>query len=139
MAVHSPSSCHGIVGSDGTRRCPTRTRTTAMRFSAGFAAAAFGPGEISKSLHERTCWRHVGWEFYHSQCGAYPERKLRENCTAIRSSFCRGARGLACADDAKASARETANSLIIVTLLSKSPEAGLLPFGAHQPTSLGGL
>jgi hypothetical protein len=42
---------------------------------------------------------------------------------------------MACADDAKASAKATANNLIIVTLLLKSPKAGLLPFGAHQPTS----
>ena len=41
---------------------------------------------------------------------------------------------MACADDAKASAKATANNLIIVTLLLKSPKAGL---GAHQPTSGG--
>jgi hypothetical protein len=44
---------------------------------------------------------------------------------------------MACADDAKASAKATANNLIIVTLLLKSPKAGLLPLGAHQPTSGG--
>jgi hypothetical protein len=44
---------------------------------------------------------------------------------------------MACADDAKASAKATANNLIIVTLLLKSPKAGLLPFGALQPTSGG--
>ena len=47
---------------------------------------------------------------------------------------------MACADDAKASAKATANNLIIATLLLvtfllKSPEAGLLPFDVHQPTS----
>jgi hypothetical protein len=41
---------------------------------------------------------------------------------------------MACADDAKASAKATANNLIIVTLLLKSSKAGLLPFGEHQPT-----
>jgi hypothetical protein len=41
---------------------------------------------------------------------------------------------MACADDAKSSAKATANNLIIVTLLLKSPKAGL---GAHQPTSGG--
>ena len=45
-----------------------------------------------------------------------------------------GTRGMACADDAKASAKATANNLIIVTLLLKSSKAGLLPFGEHQPT-----
>jgi hypothetical protein len=41
---------------------------------------------------------------------------------------------MACADDAKASAKATANNLIIVTLLLKSSKAGLLPFWEHQPT-----
>jgi hypothetical protein len=42
---------------------------------------------------------------------------------------------MACADDAKASAKATANNLIIVTLPLKSPRTGLSPLGAHQPTS----
>jgi hypothetical protein len=44
---------------------------------------------------------------------------------------------MVCADDARASTKATANNLIIVTLLLKSPKAGLLPFGAHQPISGG--
>jgi hypothetical protein len=46
----------------------------------------------------------------------------------ILTGYWRGTRGMACADDAKASAKATANNLIIVTLLLKSPKAGLLPF-----------
>jgi hypothetical protein len=41
---------------------------------------------------------------------------------------------MACAEDAKTSAKATANNLIIVTLLLKSPKAGLLPLG-HLHTS----
>ena len=52
----------------------------------------------------------------------------------ILSGCWRGSRETACADDAKASAKATANNLIIVTLLLKSSKAGLLPFGEHQPT-----
>jgi hypothetical protein len=37
---------------------------------------------------------------------------------------------MACAHDAKTSAKASANNLVIVTLLLKSPKAGLLPFGA---------
>jgi hypothetical protein len=55
----------------------------------------------------------------------------------IPSGCWRGTGGMACADDAKANAKATANNLIIVTLLLKSPKAGLLPLGAHQPTSGG--
>ena len=51
----------------------------------------------------------------------------------IPSGCWRGTRGMACADDAKASAKATANNLIIFTLLLKSPKAGLLPFGRFSP------
>jgi hypothetical protein len=40
---------------------------------------------------------------------------------------------MAYADDAKASAKATANNLIIVTLLLKSPKAGLLPLERISP------
>src|SRR5690349_4841882 len=48
----------------------------------------------------------------------------------IPSGCWRGIRGAACVDDAKASTKATANNLIIVTLLLKSPKAGLLPFAS---------
>ena len=34
-ADYRPSSCHGIVGSDGTRRCMTRGRSTGIGFGFG--------------------------------------------------------------------------------------------------------
>jgi hypothetical protein len=51
----------------------------------------------------------------------------------IPSGCWRGTGGMACADDAKASAKATANNLIIVTLLLKSTEVGLLLLGRISP------
>jgi hypothetical protein len=43
---YRPSSCHGIVGSDGTRRCMTHGRSTVMGFGAGAGFTGFGSGGL---------------------------------------------------------------------------------------------